>query len=395
MQTQKIQYLRPAKKRYALGNNWKQIHLPLAHELYYGHNHEAIESIGNIYIFNTISPNNDLFEISIELQYPLYMKGGRQVQKVEMNRKLSFDPIIDSFEIITTSGEGLQQKVGKVSGISPNNIKYERFIKENKEENRLRVQNTIRIANAALEEKEKKREKGFEKEIKKRFNLNEQELEFWRSKQADDEENILTDEDMTDFEIGLVLGNEMIDSMVESNSNDIELICNIAGISDVFGILSCGLIPCLKHILKFYDAHNPKEVKLVRNQYQRTIDYNEDVLSAEEAILIANAMDWITVANCTAACSQTTSFINHSQKNDRENGLRPEQIEKRKKAEESKNFIDLEAYSPEGVIEKRRNEKQEKILEQQELGFTKKEYEMYCRFKKRERYRCSSNNSGE
>lgn len=85
--------------------------------------------------------------------------------------------------------------------------------------------------------------------------------------------------------------------MVERKPNDIELRCKRAGISNIVGILSCGIIPCLKHVLIFYDVHNPKEIKLVRNQYQRTIDYNEYVLSAEEAILIANAADWITVAN--------------------------------------------------------------------------------------------------
>ena len=340
MKTQKTPYLRPAKKRYAFGNNWKQIHLPLPHELYYGQICEAIDSNGNIYTVNTTTPNNDLIELSVELQSPLHMNKGK-VRKIEMKRQLSFYPSTETFEFITAFGEQDQQKVGIISQkILGSSIKYERRIEENEEEKQLRERNAIKSI------------------VKNGHGDN-----IWLR--------------------------EMYDSLVERKPNEIELRCKRAGISDIFGMLSCGLIPCLKHVLKFYDVHNPKDIKLVRNQYQRTIDYNEDVLSAEEAILIANASDWITVANCKAACSQSMSYINHSQKYDRENGLnwidpeyRYEHVERIRKAnkynrleqmrtlEEAKNFIDLEAYSP----EKKRQDEQQKMLE--ELDFTKEVYEM-------------------
>ena len=329
MQTQKTPYLRPAKKRNAfVGNNWKQIHLPLAHELCYGQICEAIDSNGNVYTVNTTAPNNDLFELSVELQSPLHMKKGK-VQIIEMKRQLSFYPSTETFEFITASGEQDQQKVGKISQkvILGNSIKYERRIEENEEEKQLRESKVIKSI-------------------------------------AD----------------GDIWVEAIYDSIVESKQNEIELRCKRIGISELFGMLSCGLIPCLKHVLKFYDVQHPKELRLVRNQNQRTIDYDKEVLTPEEAILIANAADWITVANCKAACSQTLSYVNHSQKFDRENELnwldpeqryeeveriknadkykRLEQLKEMRKLEEAKNFIDLEAYSP----EKKRQDEQQKML---------------------------------
>lgn len=168
-----------------------------------------------------------------------------------MKRQLSFYPSTYTFDFITASREQDQQKVGKISQnvILGNSIKYERRIEENEEEKQLRERKVI--------------------------------------------------ESIADGDIWV---EAIYDSMVESKPNEIELRCKRIGISDLFGMLSCGLIPCLKHVLKFYDVQHPKELR-VQNQNQRTIDYDKEVLTPEEAILIANAADWNTVANCKAACS--------------------------------------------------------------------------------------------
>lgn len=53
---------------------------------------------------------------------------------------------------------------------------------------------------------------------------------------------------------------------------------------------------------------------------------------------------------------------------------RLEQLKEMGKLEEAKNFIDLEAYSP----EKKRQDDQQKMLE--ELDLTKEEYEVVCKY---------------
>lgn len=45
-----------------------------------------------------------------------------------------------------------------------------------------------------------------------------------------------------------------------------------------------------------HSNHTQKQVQLVRNEYKRTVDYEADLLTFEEAVLIANSSDWLTAA---------------------------------------------------------------------------------------------------
>ena len=60
-------------------------------------------------------------------------------------------------------------------------------------------------------------------------------------------------------------------------------------------ILCCGApFMCKKYIFKFYAASNPKQLVMVRNQEDRTLEFGPDV-SIEEAVSVAYAVDWMTL----------------------------------------------------------------------------------------------------
>ena len=51
---------------------------------------------------------------------------------------------------------------------------------------------------------------------------------------------------------------------------------------------------CKKHVFKFYSAASPKQLVMVRNQQEKTLEIGPDI-SVEEAVSVAYAIDWMTL----------------------------------------------------------------------------------------------------
>jgi len=59
--------------------------------------------------------------------------------------------------------------------------------------------------------------------------------------------------------------------------------------------LCCGApFMCRKYVFKFFTTSNPKQLIMVRNQEDRTLEFAPDI-SIEEAVSVAYAADWMTL----------------------------------------------------------------------------------------------------